>query len=86
MFFDSRRSADIPKEQYDVVIIGGGPAGITLAVELMGQGLRIALLESGGEDFEDDIQDLNEGRIKGNDDEFDLYGSRLRYLGGTTNH
>jgi choline dehydrogenase-like flavoprotein len=33
--------------RYDVCIVGAGPAGITLARELAGSGLRICLLESG---------------------------------------
>ncbi|MGE5515159.1 MAG: FAD-dependent oxidoreductase [Bacteroidota bacterium] len=32
----------------DLAIVGAGPAGITLAHELMGAGLRIVLLEAGG--------------------------------------
>jgi choline dehydrogenase-like flavoprotein len=32
---------------YDVVIVGSGPAGLTIANELRGRGLRIAVLESG---------------------------------------
>jgi choline dehydrogenase-like flavoprotein len=35
--------------RYDVLIVGTGPAGTTLAAELAGSGLRIGVLESGGE-------------------------------------
>lgn len=34
---------------YDVCVVGSGPAGATLAVELVGSGLRVAVLESGVE-------------------------------------
>jgi choline dehydrogenase-like flavoprotein len=34
---------------YDLCIVGSGPAGATLAAELAGSGLRVALLESGVE-------------------------------------
>lgn len=55
-------------------------------MELEGSGLKLTLLESGGTEYEDEPQDLNEGTILGNDDEYDLSGSRLRFLGGTSNH
>lgn len=71
--------------QHDVVIVGGGAAGITLALELVDAGLRVALLESGGVDFNPDTQLLADGPVVGNDS-FDLTGIRLRFLGGTTNH
>lgn len=86
MIIDGRRNDDVPETSYDLVIIGAGPAGITLAHELRETGLRIALLESGGEDYDDGMQALNRGRIEGNDDEYDLEFSRLRHLGGTSNH
>jgi choline dehydrogenase-like flavoprotein len=70
---------------YDVVIAGAGPAGITLALELAEAGLRIALVESGGEDFDPDTQELHDGDVTGNDS-FDLTAIRLRMLGGTSNH
>ena len=70
---------------HDVVIVGGGPVGITLALELAEAGLDVALLESGGEDFDPYTQALNDGVVKGHD-AVDLMAARLRFLGGTTNH
>ena len=85
MIVDGRQTENVPDTVYDVIVVGAGPAGITLAHELRDTGLRIALLESGGEEFDAAAQDLNEGTLKGNED-YDLGGSRLRFLGGTSNH
>ena len=85
MIIDGRQSDGLPKTDYDLVIVGAGPAGISVAHALDGTGLRIALLESGGDDYDDAAQDLNEGTILGNDS-YDLASSRLRLLGGTSNH
>jgi choline dehydrogenase-like flavoprotein len=47
----------------DICIVGGGPAGITLAMELARQGKSILLLESGDLAPADDVQSLNEGEV-----------------------
>lgn len=75
----------------DVCILGAGAAGITLARELSGRGLRIVVLESGAETLEPEIQDLARGDSVGeplgfSDNPATLDSIRLRQLGGTTNH
>ena len=69
----------------DLLIIGGGAAGITLAREFIASGVRVCLVESGGLEFDGATQALYEGAIVGRD-----YGTldstRLRFYGGTTNH
>ena len=52
MFSDAKDVPDGSDLEADVCIIGAGPAGSTLAMELLGAGLRVLLLESGN--FEDD--------------------------------
>jgi len=69
----------------DLVIVGGGPAGISLALALAESGQNILLLESGGRTFEADVQKLYEGSQTGVP-YIALDGGRLRYLGGSTNH
>jgi choline dehydrogenase-like flavoprotein len=69
----------------EVCIIGGGAAGITLALKFVDAPFRVALLESGGMDYEPDTQDLYQGLSIGQPFQ-DLKASRLRYFGGTTNH
>lgn len=75
----------------DVCVIGGGAAGITLAMELHDTGIRVLLLESGTTDYEAATQALYEGANVGQpaailDGTIELDQFRLRYLGGTTNH
>lgn len=45
----------------DVCIVGGGPAGITIALALAGANLEVALLESGGLKEESGPQELANG-------------------------
>lgn len=86
MIIDGRTNGVTPDSSYDVLIVGGGPAGITLATELAETGARIALLESGGDEFDAATQELNDGAVEGNDGELDLTAVRLRMFGGTSNH
>lgn len=84
MIIDGRRT-DATAPDYDILIVGTGPAGITLARELEGTGLRIGLLESGGREFDSDTQELYDGTVTGLD-YVDLMAIRLRLLGGTSHH
>jgi choline dehydrogenase-like flavoprotein len=74
----------------DLVIVGGGPAGITLAMALANTKLNVLLLESGGSNFDPNIQRLYSGSIDssgpGGSDYAALDAGRLRSLGGGTNH
>ncbi|HEY2068475.1 MAG TPA: GMC family oxidoreductase [Rhizomicrobium sp.] len=70
----------------DLVIVGGGPAGITLAMALAEQKFRVVLLESGGTEFSQATQALYAGPETGNVRYLPLDASRQRYLGGSTNH
>ena len=69
----------------DLLIIGAGPAGITIAKQFAGTSIRVIILESGGESYDYAAQDLNRGVITGTHAE-PLDASRLRLLGGTSNH
>ena len=85
MIIDARTEAPDGPIDCDVLIVGGGPAGITLAMELQSTGARIVVLESGGTDFDERAQLLNDGRLTGLE-ETDLTAARLRWFGGATNH
>lgn len=69
----------------DIAIIGGGPAGISLALALAETKLNILLLESGGLNFDPRIQKMYSGAATGVPYAA-LDAGRLRYLGGGTNH
>jgi choline dehydrogenase-like flavoprotein len=69
----------------DLAIIGGGPAGISLALALAGTKLNILLLESGGLNFDPKIQKMYSGTESGVPYTA-LDAGRLRFLGGGTNH
>jgi choline dehydrogenase-like flavoprotein len=74
----------------DLVIIGGGMAGLALARQFIGTGVTVAVLESGGLSMDKTVQDLAGGpgvvRAPGSPDKpFDDYlvQSRARVLGGS---
>lgn len=72
------------RDFYDFCIIGAGPAGITLALRLAGNGRRVLLLEGGGHEYSQNSQSLYQCPSTG----LEVYAeeTRLRYLGGTSNH
>ncbi|QTD57934.1 GMC family oxidoreductase [Parasphingorhabdus cellanae] len=80
---DLRESDPFTRFEADICIVGSGAAGITLARQLARSGLQILLLESGGIDFEADIQALADGPSIGHD-YYPLVDARLRFFGGTT--
>ena len=68
----------------DVCIVGAGVAGITLAHELMGAGMRVCLLESGGLEPDRATQSLYWGENIGVP-YYPLDVSRARFFGGSSN-
>jgi choline dehydrogenase-like flavoprotein len=68
----------------DIAVVGSGPAGIVLALELAKEGYDIALIESGRLNFSEEIQDL--GKANHFDPEFHAPMSECtrRQLGGTS--
>ena len=65
MLLDLRAMDDSVELSSEVCIVGAGAAGISLARRLAMQGFDVLLLESGGPDHEDDVQDLAAGETVG---------------------
>lgn len=74
-----------PAEDFDVCIVGSGPAGMTCAREIAKSGAKVALVEGGDADWTDWSQALYAGEVEG-DPFFELEYSRLRYFGGSSGH
>ncbi len=69
----------------DICIIGSGPAGITLANELIESSLNIIILESGDNKATKFGDDLNKGYLSGVLNQA-THEVRARQIGGTANH
>jgi choline dehydrogenase-like flavoprotein len=67
----------------NICIIGAGPAAITLAREFVDQDFDVCLLESGGIEFDPEVQFLNTGTVFG-DVYPNLIDTRIRQVGGTS--
>jgi choline dehydrogenase-like flavoprotein len=82
---DARSLPNATVLEPDIAIIGGGPAGISLALALAATRLKIVLLESGGMNFDPKIQKMYSGTEDGVRYAA-LDAGRLRFLGGGSNH
>ncbi len=69
----------------DICIAGAGAAGISMAMEWDNTPFKVILLEGGGFEYEDRIQELYGGKTTGQR-YFPLKSTRLHYFGGTTGH
>lgn len=67
----------------DVCVVGSGVAGQTLARRLSAQGRSVIIAESGGKDYDAEVQALADGPNVGFE-YYPLRDSRLRLYGGTT--
>src|SRR5438552_190783 len=84
MFLDARSVSNNTIISADLCIIGGGAAGITIALEFIGKPIQVVLLESGGLSADKATQALQAGENIG----LRCPGpeiSRSRFFGGSTN-
>ena len=93
MLIDSKELDNGSLIESEVIIIGGGIAGITLAKQLSRSGHDVAILESGSEEPDYQTQMLYSGSatmgtpgIETRNIDSYLLSSRLRYYGGSGNH
>ncbi|MBU6299019.1 MAG: GMC family oxidoreductase [Alphaproteobacteria bacterium] len=84
-FIDARTVPTGTVLETDLAIVGGGPAGISIALALADTPLHMVLLESGGMTFDAKTQALYQGAEVGAP-YLPLEATRMRYLGGSTNH
>ena len=85
MHIDARELENNSTIRGDICVIGAGAAGISIALEWMNTPYDVILLEGGGFEYDDDVQDLYKGESTGQK-YFPLKSSRLHYFGGTTGH
>lgn len=84
MILDADALADAAPLTADICIVGGGAAGITLALDLIDSGLDVLLLESGGWEAEAQTQALYEGEVADPALHSPLDSYRVRRYGGST--
>lgn len=85
MHIDARKLAANSIVEGDICIIGTGPAGLSMAMDWMKTPYKVILLEAGGFDYDDKIQDMLAGVGTGQR-YYPLRSTRLAQFGGTTGH
>lgn len=85
MHIDARQLDDHSVIEGDICIVGAGAAGISMALEWLGSPYKVILLEGGGFEYDDKVQELYNGKLTGQQ-YYPMKSSRLHYFGGSTEH
>lgn len=85
MYIDARNLENNTVIEGDICIVGAGAAGISIALDWMNTPYKVILLEGGGFEYDEKVQELYAGKTTGQK-YFPLKSSRLHYFGGTTGH
>lgn len=86
MFLSANDIETGSKLEADIVIVGAGAAGITIARQFANTPKSVLVLESGADHLDEPTQALYQGSLTGIQAGPPLDASRLRFFGGTTNH
>lgn len=85
MHIDARNLDSNSIIQGDICIVGAGAAGISMALDWINTSHKVILLEGGGFEYDEKVQELYNGKTTGQK-YFPLKSARLHYFGGTTGH
>ena len=85
MHTDARQLENNSEIIGDICIVGAGAAGVSIALDWENNGYKVILLEGGGFEYDDRVQELYQGSSTGQP-YFPLKSCRLHYFGGTTGH
>ncbi len=85
MHIDARQLDNQSLIEGDICIIGAGAAGISIALDWENTAYKVILLEGGGFDYDDRVQELYNGKLTGHP-YYPMKASRLHYFGGSTGH
>jgi choline dehydrogenase-like flavoprotein len=85
MHTDTRILPDKSIIEGDLCIIGAGAAGISMALDWQGRKEKVILLEGGGFEYDDAVQQSYDGTTTGQK-YYPLKAAMLHYFGGTTGH
>jgi choline dehydrogenase-like flavoprotein len=85
MHIDARTLDNASLIEGDICIVGAGAAGISMALEWINTPYKVILLEGGGFEYDEKVQELYDGKTTGQH-YYPLKACRLHYFGGTTGH
>ena len=85
MHTDARNMENNSVIEGDLCIVGAGASGISMAMEWANTNHKVILLEGGGFEYDEKVQELYAGKGTGQP-YFPLKAIRLHYFGGTTGH
>ncbi|HQW93428.1 MAG TPA: FAD-dependent oxidoreductase, partial [Ferruginibacter sp.] len=85
MHIDARTLDNQSVIEGDICIIGAGAAGISIALDWENTPYKVILLEGGGFEYDDRVQELYNGKITDHP-YYPMKASRLHYFGGSTGH